>query len=98
MALGEGKIRPVDACADISAHIGMTSAEADQHIIHSQRILAGWLAVGAGGEIEDVLGMVGKEIRILEELAEEHPGKVGKIIALATEWIGFQERLKKRLN
>lgn len=54
--------------------------------------------MGAGSEIEEVLQMVGNEILILEALAEEHPGKVGTIIALATEWIRFQDRLKRQLN
>ncbi|MBW4656717.1 MAG: hypothetical protein KME20_27280 [Kaiparowitsia implicata GSE-PSE-MK54-09C] len=88
----------VDAYAEILAHIDMTSDEADQHIIQSRRFLADWIAVGAGSEIEEVLQMVSQEILILEALAEEHPGKVGKIIALATEWIQFQDGLKKQLN
>lgn len=88
----------VDAFADMLAHVDMTSAEADQRIIHSQRFLAGWIAVGAGGKIDEVLRIVGKEILILETLADEHPGKVDKIIALVTKWIDFQERLKKQFN
>jgi hypothetical protein len=88
----------VDARADVLAHVGMTPDEADQHIIKSRRFLADWIAVGAGSEIEDVLKMVSEEILILEALAEEYPGKVDRVIALAMEWIEFQKRLKKQLN
>lgn len=76
----------------------MTPAEADQRIIHSRRVLAGWIAVGAGGKPEDVMRMVNEEIAILENIAEEHPAKAAKLVALAGEWVAFREGMRAKLH
>ena len=76
----------------------MTPAEADQRIIHSRRVLAGWIAVGAGGKPEDIMRMIGEEIAILEAIGEEHPGKVAKLVRLVSEWVAFREGMRQRLH
>lgn len=76
----------------------MTPSEADQRIIHSRRVLAGWIAVGAGGKPEDVMRMVNEEIAILENIAEEHPGKAAKLVRLVSEWVAFRERMRGTLH
>ena len=76
----------------------MTPAEADQRVILSRRVLAGWIAVGPDEGMEDVLRRIHSEISTLEALAEEHPSKMKKLVTLAMEWMAFREKLRARLN
>jgi hypothetical protein len=76
----------------------MKASEADQRIILSRHTLAGYIAVGGTGRLDDLMRMIGEEIAILEGVAEDHPGKADKLAALVMEWIAYRERLKARMN
>jgi hypothetical protein len=78
----------------------MTPAEADQRIILSRRTLSGYVAMASVGDGPSPLdlALIHDEIRLLEGLAEEHPGKATKLANLAGEWAAFGKRMRGKLH
>jgi hypothetical protein len=78
----------------------MTDAEADQRIILARRVIATWemMQGGPSGRPEDTLRIVGHEIQILEQLANDHPGKAAKIGVLLGRYRDLQRALRQSAN
>ncbi len=78
----------------------MTSDEAEQRIQLSRRTLTRYSAMAAAGEwpSADNFPHIQEEIRILEEIGEEHPGKVTKLVRLVSEWVAFRDSMRSKLH
>ena len=78
----------------------MTPVEAEQRITLSRRTLFMFLAMQAAGEgpSSDNLALITDEISVLESVGERHPGHVGKLVKLVSEWVAFRNGLKARLH
>lgn len=77
----------------------MTPAEADQRIILSRHTLARYVQMTK--ELRwpiDDLPLFQSEIAMLEAIAEEHPGKVAKLVKLVSEWVAFREAVRSKMN
>lgn len=77
----------------------MTSAEADQRILLSRTTLYKYRQMIDGEQwpMADLL-LIQHEIERLEEISNEHPGKIEKIMVLVVDWCALQERVRKQLN
>jgi hypothetical protein len=72
----------------------MTSDEADQRILLSRRTLAMYARMIQGQHLPLAdLALFTDEVHVLENIAEDHPGKTSKMIVLVEEWIKLRERL-----
>jgi hypothetical protein len=78
----------------------MAAEEADNRIILSRRTLSGYVAMASAGDGPSPLDLtlIHDEILLLEGIAEEHPGKAAKLIALVSEWVTFREGMKAKLH
>lgn len=78
----------------------MTPAEADRRIVLSRHTLTRYVHMVTAGidPMPGTLVLVHDEIAILEDIGEEHPGKVAKLLSLVSEWVAFRDRLKAKLH
>lgn len=78
----------------------MTPTEADDRIILSRSTLARFIQLTSAGidPMPGTLVLVNDEIAILEDIGEQHPGKVAKLIWLVSDWLAFREGLKAKLH
>jgi hypothetical protein len=77
----------------------MTPAEADERIVLSRHTLHRYVALADSGYFltsDSVL--VADEIALLEDIAEEHPGKAAKLESLVPDWRAFQDRIKAKMH
>ncbi|MBW4656820.1 MAG: hypothetical protein KME20_27795 [Kaiparowitsia implicata GSE-PSE-MK54-09C] len=77
----------------------MTPAEADQRILLSQTTFDGYrkMIERFHWPVED-LPLFEEEIKVLEAIAEEHPGKINQLISLVAQWAALHNRLQAKIH
>lgn len=77
----------------------MTPAEADARIILSRTTLSGYrqMVERLHWPVED-LSLFREEIKVLEAIAEEHPGKINQLIALVAQWAALQNLVQTKVH
>lgn len=77
----------------------MTPSEADQRIILSRTTLHRYRQMVDGMQWPlDDLPLFQNEIAVLEQIGNEHPGKIEKIMLLVVDWCTLQEQVRKQLH
>lgn len=77
----------------------MGPTEADERIIKSRQTLRRFTAMVAGGDLPIWdMGLMTDELDHLERIADRHPGKKAKIIALGEEWLSLMKSIRAKLN
>lgn len=76
----------------------MTREEANDRMILSRCVLAGWERAVPVGSPEDLLRLIGEEIAVLERILVAHPQKAAAVSGVIERYRTLGDRVKAKAN